>query len=91
MAVTLRLARKGRKKKPFWHLVATDSRNKRDGSFIELVGFYNPLGDKELSINNALAEKWLAVGASTSPTVRALLRRAGVGAAKVADATAAKA
>lgn len=89
MAVTLRLARKGRKKKPFWHLVATDSRNPRDGAFIEQIGYYDPKGDTNLQVDVAAAERWLKVGATTSPTVRALLKRAGVGKAAPAATAAA--
>lgn len=89
MAVTLRLARKGRKKQPFWHLVATDSRNPRDGKFIEQIGYYDPKGDTTLKVDVAAAQRWLSVGASTSPTVRALLKRAGVGKASEAAAPAA--
>lgn len=87
MAVILRLARKGRKKKPFWHLVATDSRNPRDGAFIEQIGYYDPKGETRLEVDVAAAERWLKVGAATSPTVKALLKRAGVGKA-VAEAAA---
>lgn len=88
MAVTLRLARKGRKKAPFWHLVATDSRNKRDGAFIEQIGYYDPRGDSRLEVNVAAAERWLKVGATTSATVKQLLKRAGVGKAAAPEAVA---
>ena len=95
MATALRLTRKGRKKKPFYHLVATDSRNKRDGAFIECIGYYSPLGDKPLHVEVAAAERWLACGAVASATVKKLLRRAGVAAAGgtpiVAEAAAAPA
>ena len=95
MATALRLKRKGRKKKPFYHLVATDSRNKRDGAFIECIGYYSPLGDKPLQVVVEAAERWLACGAVPSQTVKKLLRRAGVGAAGgvpiVAEAAAAPA
>ena len=78
MAVALRMARHGSKKKPFYRLVATDSRNKRDGSFLAQIGIYCPLGKSWLEIERELAETWLARGAQPSATVRRLLRRAGV-------------
>ena len=52
--VTIRLARSGAKKRPFYHIIVTDSRNKRDGRYIERLGFYNPIADgqePELSID----------------------------------------
>lgn len=76
MATVLRLAREGRKKKPFYHLVATDSRNPRDGAFKERLGFYDPLGDTSLSVNLEAADKWLKTGAQPSPTVKKLISRA---------------
>lgn len=78
MALTLRMARRGSKHRPFYHLVATDSRNPRDGSFKEQIGIYDPLGATLLQVNKELARKWLAVGATSSKTVLKLLRRAGV-------------
>jgi small subunit ribosomal protein S16 len=78
MAVTLRMSRKGTKHRPFYHIVATDSRNPRDGSFIEEIGVYDPLGETFLKINEASARKWVAVGATQSATVKKLLKRAGI-------------
>ena len=78
MAVTLRMTRKGKKHRPFYHLIATDSRNKRDGAFLEQIGVYDPLGETFLAIDEEAATKWLKVGAETSATVRKLLQRAGV-------------
>lgn len=78
MAVTLRMTRHGTRHRPFYHIIATDSRNKRDGSFIEQIGLYDPLGETKLEINAEKAKKWLAVGAQQSDTVKRLLRRAGV-------------
>lgn len=78
MAVTLRMSRKGTKHRPFYHIVATDSRNPRDGAFIEEIGTYNPLNETALHINEEAARKWLACGATQSATVRKLLKRAGV-------------
>lgn len=76
MATVLRLARQGRKKRPFYHLVATDSRQPRDGSFIESFGFYDPLGETSLRVDMAAADKWLATGAKPSNTVKSLIARA---------------
>lgn len=79
MAVHLRLARGGRHKRPFYRVVAADSRMPRDGRFLEVVGTYDPLkesGTPELKQERVLA--WLSKGAQPSTTVRTLLRRAGV-------------
>lgn len=78
MAVTLRLSRKGSKHRPFYHLVAIDSRKKRSGMFLEQLGVYDPLGDTFLAIDEAAAGRWLGLGAQPSDTVKKLLKRAGV-------------
>ncbi|MDR3289779.1 MAG: 30S ribosomal protein S16 [Rickettsiales bacterium] len=75
MAVKIRLARFGRNKIPFYHIVATDSRNRRDSKFLEKLGTFNPLLDdsnkEKLRLNVARAEYWIGVGAE--PTERAAL------------------
>ena len=74
MAVKLRLLRMGAKKKPFYRIVAADSRTKRDGKYIELVGTYNPLvNPAELKINEEVALKWLSLGAKPTDTVKKLI------------------
>ncbi len=79
MAVKLRLKRMGSKKKPFYRIVAADSRVARDGKFIELVGTYNPVGTSaEVKINEEVALKWLNNGAQPTDTVRNLLSNAGI-------------
>jgi small subunit ribosomal protein S16 len=78
MAVIMRLARRGSKRRPFYHIVAADSRFKRDGRFLEQIGFFDPRGNQQLAVDEDKAKKWLAVGASTSPAVKKLLKRAGV-------------
>ena len=79
MAVTLRLSRMGRKKRPFYRIVAVDKRRKRDGAFIERIGHYHPLDDPPgIKIDAEKALKWLRVGAQPSNTVRSLLRKEGV-------------
>ncbi|HHT38321.1 MAG TPA: 30S ribosomal protein S16 [Mollicutes bacterium] len=79
MAVKLRLRRMGAKKRPFYRIVAADSRSPRDGRFIEIIGTYNPLTDPaEIKIDEEKAMKWLKEGAKPSDTVRDLLSKAGI-------------
>lgn len=78
MAVTLRMARAGTNRRPFYHIVAADSRKSRDGSFIERLGFYDPRGDTQLALDEEKTRKWLSCGATTSPAVKGLLKRAGL-------------
>ena len=75
MAVTLRLARRGAKKSPFYHVVATDSRNPRDGKFIEQVGTYDPnLSPAKITFEADRVEHWIKMGAQPSSTVAQLLK-----------------
>jgi small subunit ribosomal protein S16 len=77
MAVVLRLSRAGAKKMPFYHVVATDSRNPRDGKFIEAIGSYDPNQEPpKLELNRERLEHWLKVGATPSETVAGLIKRA---------------
>lgn len=79
MAVKLRLTRMGATKRPMYRIVATDSRTKRDGEYIELVGTYNPLTKPAtVNINEEVALKWLNNGAIPSDTVRNLFSKAGI-------------
>lgn len=79
MAVKLRLMRMGAKKKPFYRVVAADSRTKRDGKYIELIGTYNPVTEPaEVKINEEVALKWLSEGAIPTDTVRSLFSRQGI-------------
>ncbi len=78
MAVILRLARRGTTHRPYYHIVAADSRHRRDGRYLEQIGRYDPLHKEDLSVDADKAKKWLSVGAQQSPTVKKLLRRAGV-------------
>jgi small subunit ribosomal protein S16 len=76
--VVIRLARGGAKKRPFYNIVATDSRNARDGRFIERVGFYNPVasgGEQKLRIAADRLAYWTGVGARVSPTVARLVKQ----------------
>ena len=79
MAVKIRLARKGRKKKAFFHIVVADSRSPRDGRYIEKIGFYNPITNPatiEIDFDKALG--WLQNGAIPTETCRAILSYKGV-------------
>lgn len=76
--VTIRLSRSGAKKNPYYHVVVTDSRNARDGRYIERVGFFNPLakGDEaRLRLNVERIEHWRKVGAQLSDRVASLLAK----------------
>ncbi len=76
--VTIRLSRGGAKKRPFYHIVVTDSRNKRDGRFIERLGFFNPVArgaEETLRIDNERVEHWLSQGAKVSDRVSQLLKQ----------------
>lgn len=72
--VRIRLSRKGKKGKPFYRIIVTDKRNKRDGSPIEEIGTYNPI-TKELKLNKEKAESWIKKGAQPSEVVTSLLRK----------------
>ena len=77
--VTIRLARGGAKKRPFYHLVVTDSRNARDGRFIERVGFFNPQArgqEERVRLDLARIEHWVGLGAQTSDRVASLVKEA---------------
>ena len=77
--VKIRLRRMGRRNKPFYRVVVTDSRSPRDGKFIEIIGHYNPLTDPaSVSIDEEKALKWLRYGAQPSDTVRSLLSKLGI-------------
>ena len=74
--VTIRLARGGSKKRPFYHLTVTDSRNSRDGRFIERVGFFNPIArgqEERLRVNRERVDFWLGQGAQASERVAQLV------------------
>lgn len=77
--VTIRLSRGGAKRRPFYNIVVTDSRNARDGRFIERVGFYNPVASgagESLRIDLDRINYWLGNGAQTSDRVAFLLKTA---------------
>jgi small subunit ribosomal protein S16 len=77
--VVIRLARGGAKKRPFYNIVVSDSRERRDGRFIERVGFYNPMAsgnEESLRVVFDRVAYWKSVGAQASPTVERLLGQA---------------
>jgi small subunit ribosomal protein S16 len=77
--VTIRLSRSGAKKRPFYHVTVTDSRNSRDGRFIERVGFFNPVArgqEERLRIDTDRVEYWQGQGAQVSERVAKLLKDA---------------
>ena len=79
MSVVIRLMRAGAKKRPFYRMVAADSRRQRDGRFLEILGHYNPLRQPyELVVHKARVEDWIAKGAQPSEQVASLLRKLGV-------------
>ncbi|MFZ4289256.1 30S ribosomal protein S16 [Variovorax sp. HJSM1_2] len=77
--VVIRLSRGGSKARPFFNIVVTDKRTRRDGRFIERVGFYNPLargGEESIRIEQDRLTYWRGVGAQASPTVERLVQQA---------------
>ena len=82
MSVVLRMARAGTKKRPFYHIVAADSRFPRDGRFIERLGYYNPLLPKDnaerLKLDLDKVKDWIAKGAQPSDRVLRFLDAAGI-------------
>ncbi len=82
--VTIRLARGGAKNRPFYHVVVTDSRNSRDGAYIERLGFFNPLSrgnEEKVRLDTARVEYWKSVGAQPSDRVAQLIKLANKAAA----------
>ena len=79
MAVKLRMTRMGAKKRPFYRIVAADSRSPRDGRFIEEVGTYDPNQEPSVvKIDEEAAKKWLQTGAQPTETVAKLFKQAGI-------------
>ena len=76
--VTIRLSRGGAKKRPFYHIVVTDSRSRRDGRYLERLGFFNPIatgGESKLRIDIDRADYWLSQGAQPSARVVSLMQQ----------------
>jgi len=77
--VSIRLSRTGAKKRPFYHIVVTDSRNSRDGRYIERLGYFNPIavgGEVQLHVDQDRVQHWVSQGAQPSERVSALLKQA---------------
>ena len=76
MAVVLRMTRRGAKKKPFYRIVAADSRSPRDGKFLEMLGTYDPLKSEDnIKIDTEKVASWIKKGAKPSETVASLLKK----------------
>ena len=76
MAVVLRMTRRGAKKKPFYRIVAADSRSPRDGKFLEMLGTYDPLkSENNIKIDTEKVASWIKKGAKPSETVASLLKK----------------
>ncbi|MEM6809581.1 MAG: 30S ribosomal protein S16 [Pseudomonadota bacterium] len=76
--VTIRLSRGGAKKKPFYHVVVTDSRNRRDGRYIERLGYFNPMAkgsEQGLRLDIERIDHWVGQGAQTSDRVAQLVKQ----------------
>lgn len=79
MALKMRLRKQGRTNRPFYRLVVTDTQNKRDGKYVECIGWYNPVSSDEdqiLMVKPERAQHWVEQGVEVSPKAEALLRRA---------------
>jgi small subunit ribosomal protein S16 len=76
--VTIRLSRGGALKRPYYHIVVTDRRNRRDGRYLERLGFFNPIaaeGEEKLKIDLARADYWFSNGAQASERVEQLIKQ----------------
>lgn len=79
MSVRIRLQRVGKKKKPYYRIVAVDSRKKRDGEVIENLGQYQPIsGDIQFKVDEKKLFKWLKRGAQPTDTIESLLKKSGI-------------
>lgn len=79
MAVKLRLQRYGAKKRPYYRIVAADSKSPRDGRFIEIIGTYHPIEKEDnLKVDEEKALKWLGNGAQPTDTVKSLFTKLGI-------------
>ena len=79
MAVVLRMTRRGAKKKPFYRIVAADSRSPRDGRFLEMLGTYDPLkSENNIKVDAEKINSWIKNGAKPSQTVASILKKAGI-------------
>ena len=78
MAVRIRLARMGAKKRPFYRVVAADSEAPRDGKFLEILGSYDPMKDPALiTVQKEKVDSWIEKGATVTESARAILKKQG--------------
>ncbi len=78
LATKMRLTRMGKKKQPFYRIVVTEDDSPRDSRYIDLIGWYNPMKENKVSIDESKALKWLRTGAKPTDTVRNLLSTSGL-------------
>ena len=79
MAVRIRLARMGAKKRPFYRLVAADSEAPRDGKFLDILGSYDPMKDPALiTVQKEKVDSWIEKGATVTESARAILKKQGL-------------
>jgi len=74
MAVKIRMSRMGRTNRPYWRIVAVDSRCKRDGAYLEYLGTYDPIRHKLLQLHKDLIDQWVKKGAKCSDSVLKIIR-----------------
>jgi len=88
MAVVIRMMRAGAKKRPFYRIVVADSRRQRDGRFVEILGYYDPLQKPfAVKMDEEKVKGWIALGAQPSVQAASLFRRAGIVAARASKPT----
>jgi small subunit ribosomal protein S16 len=88
MAVVIRMMRAGAKKRPFYRIVVADSRRQRDGRFVEILGYYDPMAKPfAVKMDEAKVKGWIAEGAQPSTQAASLFRRAGILAARPSRST----
>jgi len=80
VSVKIRLTRMGAKKRPFYRIIAVDSRKKRDGAYLENLGVYHPIveGEKQVELKEDRIKDWISKGAKPSHTVKILLNKKGI-------------
>jgi len=76
MAVKIRFSRIGKKNRPYWRIVAVDSRKKRDGAYLDNLGTYDPIKKQAIQFHKERIQEWVAKGAECSPAVVKLLKAA---------------
>ncbi len=85
MAVRIRLSRAGRTNRPYWRVVAIDSRKKRDGAYLDKLGTYDPILHEIITLNTAGIQEWVSKGAQCSPAVAKLVKKHTSVAGKIAE------